>query len=59
MVLGAWVAMDRRANVLPSPRAWVIAFSTTGGRMVLEFYSSQPFVLVLNYSQPYLCLDAS
>src|SRR5580700_4714317 len=27
--------------------------------MVLESYSPQPFVLVLNYSQPYFCLNAS
>lgn len=58
-MLGTWVALDRRANFPPSPTAWVIAFSTTGGRMVLESYSPQPFVLVLNYCQPYLCLNAS
>lgn len=58
-MFGTWVAKDRRANLLSSPTAWVIAFSTTGGRMVLEFYSPQPFVLVLNYCQPYFCLNAS
>lgn len=58
-MFGTWVATDRRANFPPSPTAWVIAFSTTGGRMVLESYSPQPFVLVLNYSQPYFCLNAS
>jgi hypothetical protein len=59
MVLGTWVETDQRADLLPSPTAWVIAFSTTGGRMVLESYSPQPFVLVLNYCQPYFCLNAS
>jgi hypothetical protein len=59
VLFGTRAAIDRRANLLPSPTAWVIAFSTTGGRMVLEFYSPQPFVLVLNYSRPYFCLNAS
>ncbi len=49
----------RRANLLGTPSTWVIAFSTTGGRMVLESYSSQPLVLVLMNCQPQFCLDAS
>jgi hypothetical protein len=49
----------RRANLLGTPSAWVIAFSTTGGRMVLESYFPQPLVLVLMNCQPQLCLDAS
>jgi hypothetical protein len=49
----------RRANLLATPSTWVIAFNTTGGRMVLESYFSQPLVLVLMICQPQLCLDAS
>jgi hypothetical protein len=37
----------RGAGESASPIHWVIAFSTTGDRMVLEFYSPQPSVLVL------------
>ncbi len=51
--------IPRRANLLPNPRAWVIAFSTTGGRIVLESYFPQPLVLVLIKGQPQFCLDAS
>jgi hypothetical protein len=36
----------------PTANAWVIAFNTTGGRMVLQSYSSQPLVLVLMMCQP-------
>ncbi len=49
----------RRANLLRTPSAWVIAFSTTGGRMVLESYFPQPLVLVLMNGQPQFCLDES
>jgi hypothetical protein len=49
----------RRANLLSTPSSWVIAFNTTGGRMVLESYSPQPLVLVLMKCQPQFCLDAS
>ena len=49
----------RRANLLGTPSAWVIAFSTTGGRMVLESYFPQPLVLVLMNCQPQFCLDES
>jgi hypothetical protein len=31
--------------------SWVIAFNTTGGRMVLQSYSSQPLALVLKMCQ--------
>ncbi len=37
------------SNHVPNPTNWVIAFSTTGDRIVLEFYSPQPLVLVLKY----------
>jgi len=49
----------RRANLPGTPSTWVIAFNTTGGRIVLESYSSQPLVLVLMSCQPQFCLDAS
>ncbi len=59
MWLGIPQRIRRRANPLGTPRAWVIAFSTTGGRIVLESYFPQPLVLVLMNSQPQFCLDAS
>jgi hypothetical protein len=37
----------RRRHQCGAEKCWVIAFGTTGGRMVLGFYSLQPFVLVL------------
>jgi hypothetical protein len=52
-------SIRRRANLLGTPSAWVIAFSTTGGRIVLESYFPQPLVLVLMNCQPQFCLDAS
>lgn len=36
------------ANVEKAPKCRVIAFNTIGGRIVLESYSPQPLVLVLN-----------
>ena len=49
----------RRANLRGIPSTWVIAFNTTGGRIVLESYFPQPLVLVLMSGQPQFCLDAS
>jgi hypothetical protein len=49
----------RRANLPGTPSTWVIAFNTTGGRIVLESYFPQPLVLVLMNCQPQFCLDAS
>lgn len=59
MWLGFPQRIRRGANLLGTPRAWVIAFNTTGGRIVLEFYFPQPLVLVLINGQPQFCLDAS
>jgi hypothetical protein len=58
-----WVAypqrLRRRANLLLNASHWVVAFNTTGGRIVLESYFPQPLVLVLINRQPQFCLDAS
>jgi hypothetical protein len=43
----AGVPMFTIANTAASTIRWVIAFSTTGGRIVLGSYSPRPFDLVL------------